>query len=272
MVGKFAWGALPPEVPKSALGRVLESILQETGRQERNKGSRFDFGSHFGFPNSILCMFWGVSAACVFSCVFDFDVSYLFFLFPWFAPCARKGRTSRSHYTNQRISSILQLPPSRRRAPRQAENQRHHVQKHHQKVRKHIECHTLLVPGGVPRNEASRMFSGRLSGRPRGAPGTPSRKLKSINFPPQEAPRMRHMFFFRPLGRPRAAAKWAHMTPRSALRTLILDPPPPLPWSIFHSFSESVFEALTFPWVVPFRVRVRPRSIFWGLRRFNFAS
>ena len=25
---------------------------------------------------------------------------------------------------------------------------------------------------------------------------------------------------------------------QGGLRTLILDPPPPLPWSIFHSFSE----------------------------------
>mgnify|MGYP003325415564 CR=1 FL=1 len=75
----------------------------------------------------------GVSAACVCSCVVGFDVSQLFFLFPWFAPCARKGRTSRSHRKNQWLSSSFQLPPSRRRAPRQAESQRHHVQKHYQK-------------------------------------------------------------------------------------------------------------------------------------------
>ena len=37
----------PPEVPKSALGRVLGSILQETGRQERNKGSRDRFWELF---------------------------------------------------------------------------------------------------------------------------------------------------------------------------------------------------------------------------------
>ena len=34
----------------------------------------------------------------------------------------------------------------------------------------------------------------------------------------------------------------------------------------------SFFEALPLPWVVLFRVRVRLRSMFRGLRRFNFAS
>ena len=48
MTGKFPWGAFGrvqrifppfPEARQSALGRVLGSILRETGRQERNKGS-----------------------------------------------------------------------------------------------------------------------------------------------------------------------------------------------------------------------------------------
>ena len=37
-------------------------------------------------------------------------------------------------------------------------------------------------------------------------------------------------------------------------------------------FPACFFEALTFPWVVLFRVRVRPRSMLWGLRRLIFAS
>ena len=40
----------PPEAPKSALGRVLGSILRETGRQERNKGSRDRFWEPFWLP------------------------------------------------------------------------------------------------------------------------------------------------------------------------------------------------------------------------------
>ena len=39
-----------PEAPKSALGRVLGSILRETGRQERNKGSRDRFWEPFWLP------------------------------------------------------------------------------------------------------------------------------------------------------------------------------------------------------------------------------
>ena len=59
------------------------------------------------------------------------------------------------------------------------------------------------------------------------------------------------------------------------LRTLILDPPPPSPGAFsihFLRFPASFFEALSLPWVVLFRVRVRLRSMFRGLRRFNFAS
>ena len=36
-----------PEALKSDLGRVLGSILRETGRQERNKGSQNRFGVPF---------------------------------------------------------------------------------------------------------------------------------------------------------------------------------------------------------------------------------
>ena len=50
-----------PEAPKSALGRVLGSILRETGRQERNKGSRDRFWEPFWLPKwRLLCDFGGV--------------------------------------------------------------------------------------------------------------------------------------------------------------------------------------------------------------------
>ena len=125
----------------------------------------------------------------------------------------------------------------------------------------------------------------------REAPGRsrlPPRRLKSINFPPQEAPRRRHMNFCWPPGRPRAAAKsdlrrsrrppWAHMAPRSSQDPSgpsfwTLRPPSPGAFSIhFLRFPASFFEALSLPWVVLFRVRVRLRSMFRGLRRFNFKS
>ena len=111
------------------------------------------------------------------------------------------------------------------------------------KVRNRITFHTFLVPGGAPRNEASKMLSGRLSGRLRGAPG----KLKSINFPPQEGPRIIFWASGPPPGRRQErfeALPAATLGPHGAqklpgsLRTFILDPPPPLPWGIFHSFSE----------------------------------
>ena len=68
-------------------------------------------------------------------------------------------------------------------------------------------------------------------------------KLKSINFPPQEAPRRRHIIFldlperFEALPAATLGPHGAQKLPGS-LRTLILDPPPPLPWGIFRSFSE----------------------------------
>ena len=102
-------------------------------------------------------MILGVSAACVFSCVLGFEFSKFFFVFPWFALCARKGRTSRSHRKNQWISSIFHLPRSRRRAPRQAEHQRHHVQERHQKTLEKIQkSHTFEVPGAISRQVAKR--------------------------------------------------------------------------------------------------------------------
>ena len=112
-------------------------------------------------------------------------------------------------------------------------------------------------------------------------------KLKSINFPPQEAPGTPQDFFWPP-GRPRAAAKsdlrrsrrppWAHMAPRSSQ-----DPSGPSFWTLrppslgafsihFLRLPACFFQALMLPWVVLFRVRVRLRSMFRGLRRFNFAS
>ena len=57
---------------------------------------------------------------------------------------------------------------------------------------------------------------------------------------------------------------WAHMAPRSSQEGA---------FSIHYlRFPACFFEALPFPWVVLLRVRVRLSSMFWGLRRFNFAS
>ena len=144
-----------------------------------------------------------------------------------------------------------------------------------------------MVPGGAPRNEASKMLSGRLSGRLRSAPGPPPEaEIDQLSAPrgPQEAPHE----FFGPPGRPRAAAKsdlrrsrrppWAHMAPRSSQDPSgpsfwTLRPPSPGAFSIhFLRFPASSFQVLSLPWVVLFRVRVRLRSMFRGLRRFNFAS
>ena len=230
----------------------------------------------------------GVSAACVFSCVFGLDFSSLFFLFPCFAPCARKGRTSRSHRKNQWILSIFQLPPSRRRAPRQAENQRHHVQKQHQKTLEKASNFTLCwSPGALPETMPQKCSP---AGSPGGSGALLARLLEAeidqLSAPrgPQEAPHE----FFGPPGRPRAAAKsdlrrsrrppWAHMAPRSSQDPSgpsfwTLRPPSPGAFSIhFLRFPASFFEALSLPWVVLFRVRVRLRSMFRGLRRFNLAS
>ena len=212
----------------------------------------------------------------------------MFFLFPWFAPCARKGRTSRSHRKNQWILSIFQLPPSRRRAPRQAENQRHHVQKQHQKTLEKASNFTLCwSPGALPETKPQKCSP---AGSPGGSGALLARLLEAeidqLSAPrgPQEAPHE----FFGPPGRPRAAAKsdlrrsrrppWAHMAPRSSQDPSgpsfwTLRPPSPGAFSIhFLRFPASFFEALSLPWVVLFRVRVRLRSMFRGLRRFNFAS
>ena len=141
-----------------------------------------------------------------------------------------------------------------------------------------------MVPGGAPRNEASKMLSGRLFGRLL-AP-LPEAEIDQLSAPrgPQEAPHE----FFGPPGRPRAAAKsdlrrsrrppWAHMAPRSSQDPSgpsfwTLRPPSPGAFSMhFLRFPACFFEALPFPWVVLFRVRVRLRSMFRGLRRFHFAS
>ena len=152
-------------------------------------------------------MILGVSAACVFSCVLGLDCSSLFFLFPCFAPCARKGRTSRSHRKNQWMLSIFQLPPSRRRAPRQAENQRHHVQKHYQQTLEKASNFVLFgSPGALPETKPQKCS-------PAGSPGgsgallapLPEAEIDQLSAPrgPQEAPHE----FFGPPGRPRAAAK-----------------------------------------------------------------
>ena len=262
--------------------------MRETGRQERNKGSRDRFWEPFWLPKWHFCMILGVSAACVFSCVFGLDVSSLFFLFPCFAPCARKGRTSRSHRKNQWIFANFQYPPSRRRAPRQAENQRHHVQKHHPKTSENTSNFTLFgFPGAPPETKPQKCSP---AGSPGGSGALLARLLEAeidqLSAPrgPQEAPHE----FFGPPGRPRAAAKsdlrrsrrppWAHMAPRSSQNPSgpsfwTLRPPSPGAFSIhFLRFPASFFEALSLPWVVLFRVRVRLRSMFRGLRRFNFAS
>ena len=212
----------------------------------------------------------------------------MFFLFPWFAPCARKGRTSRSHRKNQWISSFFQLPPSRRRAPRQAENQRHHVQKQHQNTLEKASNFTLCwSPGALPETMPQKCSP---AGSPGGSGALLARLLEAeidqLSAPrgPQEAPHK----FVGPPGRPRAAAKsdlrrsrrppWAHMAPRSSQDPSgpsfwTLRPPSPGAFSIhFLRFPASFFEALSLPWVVLFRVRVRLRSMFRGLRRFNFAS
>ena len=223
-----------------------------------------------------------------FSSVVGFDFSSLLFLFPWFAPCARKGRTSRSHRKNQWISSIFQLPPSRRRAPRQAENQRHHVQQKHQQQLENASKFILFwSPGALPETKPQKCSP---AGSPGGSGALLARLLEAeidqLSAPrgPQEAPHE----FVGPLGRPRAAAKsdlrrsrrppWAHMAPRSSQ-----DPSGPSFWTLrppslgafsihFLRLPASFFEALPLPWVVLFRVRVRLRSMFRGLRRFNFAS
>ena len=95
------------------------------------------------------------------------------------------------------------------------------------------------------------------------------------------------MIFVGPPGRPRAAKSdlrrsrrppWAHMAPRSSQDPSgpsfwTLRPPSPGAFSIhFLRFPASFFEALSLPWVVLVRLRVRLRSMFRGLRRFNFAS
>ena len=114
-----------------------------------------------------------------------------------------------------------------------------------------------MVPGSAPRNEASKMLSGRLSGRLRGAPVPP---------PLPEA----EMRSRRP--------PWAHMAPRSSQ-----DPSGPSFWTLrppspgafsnhFLKFPASFFEALSLPWVVLVHVRVRLRFMFRGLRRLNFVS
>ena len=167
-------------------------------------------------------------------------------MFPWFSPCARKGRTSRSHRKYQRILPSMFRPlPSRRRAPRQAENQRHDVQKHHPKKLENASNFILFwSPGALPETKPQKCS-------PAGSPGgsgallapLPEAEIDQLSAPrgPQEAPHE----LFRPPGQERfEALPAATLGPHGAqklpgsLRTLILDPPPPLPWSIFHSFSE----------------------------------
>ena len=147
-----------------------------------------------------------------------------------------------------------------------------------QNVRKYINFYIFLVPGGAPRNEASKMLSGRLSGRLRGAPGSPPDQLSAPRGP-QEAP---HDFFLASGPPPGRRQERFEALPAATLRGSqnpsgpsfwTLRPPSPGAFSVhFLRFSASFFEALSLPWVVLFRVRVRLRSMFWGLRRLNFAS
>ena len=172
-----------------------------------------------------------MSVACVFSCVFGLDVSSFFFLFPWFAPCARKVRTSRSHCKNKWNFAFFQLPPSSRRAPRQAENQRHHVQKHHPKTVENTSNFILFwSPGALPETKPQKCS-------PAGSPGgsgallapLPEAAIDQLSAPrgPQEAP---HDFFWEvtggewvPQGEPAPAtcsdAKPGHLPPTTAPAT-----------------------------------------------------
>ena len=117
------------------------------------------------------------------------------------------------------------------------------------KSRTRTKFHTLFRPRG---RFQKRSLKNALRQALRDAPGRSSRLLEAeidqLFGPrgPQEAPHE----FFGPPGRPRAAAKsdlrrsrrppWAHMAPRSSQ-----DPSGPsfwtlrpLPWSMFHPFSE----------------------------------
>ena len=147
--------------------------------------------------------------------------------------------------------AIFQLPLSRRRAPRQAENQRHHVQKHHQTKLENASNFILCwSPGALPETKPQKCSP---AGSPGGSGALLARLLEAeidqLSAPrgPQEAP---HEFLLAsgpPPGRRQerfealpAATLGPHGVQKlpGSLRTLILDPPPPLPWSIFHSFSE----------------------------------
>ena len=221
-----AFFSRPRRLARALLDASWGRSCAKPGAKSETKGPGIDFGSHFGSQNDVCCEMLGVSAACVFFCVVGLDYSKVFFLFPWFAPCARKGRTSRSHRKNQWISSMFQLPPSRRRAPRQAENQRHHVQKHQQQTLEKASNFILFwSPGALPETKPQKCSP---AGSPGGSGALLARLLEAeidqLSAPrgPQEAPHE----FSGPPGRPRAAAKsdlrrsrrppWAHMAPRSS--------------------------------------------------------
>ena len=82
--------------------------------------------------------------------------------------------------------------PSRRRAPRQAENQRHHVQKHHQQKLENASNFILFwFPGALPETKPQKCS-------PAGSPGgsgallapLPEAEIDQLSAPrgPQEAP------------------------------------------------------------------------------------
>ena len=127
---------------------------------------------------------------------------------------------------------------------------------------------------------------------PPGAPPGPSRgapgRLKSINFSPQEAPRRRPLNFLGPRAVPGPPPRaiwgapgghpgptWRPEVPRSP-PGLHFGPSGPPPRAVFfaHFLKCPAFflHAFTLPFAVLFRVRVRLRSLFSGLRRFNFES
>ena len=119
-----------------------------------------------------------------------------------------------------------------------------------QNVRKYINYYIFWSPGALPETKPQKCS-------PAGSPGgsgallapLPEAEIDQLCVPrgPQEAP---HEFFSAsgpPPGRRQErfeALPAATLGPHGAqklpgsLRTLILDPPPPLPWGIFHSCSE----------------------------------
>ena len=130
--------------------------------------------------------------------------------------------------------------------------------------KKHQMLHFVGPRGRSQKRSLKNAFRQALREAP-GRSRPASWKLKSINFPPQEAPRRRHMNFWAsgpPPGRRQErfeALPAAHMMPRSSQ-----DPSGSLGACSIHflKLPASFFEALPLPWVALFRVRGRLRSMF----------